>query len=438
MTGERAAYEILLKVTREDAYLNLALKDALNSVASEDRAYVTALVYTASEHLAYCDHLIESYAKGRIQSSVRCVLRLALTELFFMDKPDYAVCSRALKLTEEIGKGKLKGFVNGVLRTISRDRAAGSLPELPLDFTERMRVMSGYPEFLIREYVRKYGEEKTEKLLNPQNSGIAVRPVFPADKDEIREHFLSKNSCVSDGRISRGALAVDRLNGPVTEDELFKKGRMTVQSEGAMLSCEVLEPGEGMRVLDACAAPGGKSAYICDLMKRSGYVAAWDIHPHRVKLIESTLSRLGIEMVDSSVRDASVYAPALESSFDRILLDVPCSGLGGGSKPDARLRRTEESIREISLLQSRILETCSAYLKPDGLLVYSTCTVSESENENVVQGFLGGHPDFELKPFHELVPEPLKERASQGMLQLLPCDDGTEGFFLARLGRRTV
>ncbi len=436
MTGERAALNVLLKVTNEDAYLNLALKDGLSGVDRRSVPRLTALLYTALEKLSFCDYYIGKYAKGRIHSSVRGILRLALTELFFMDTPDHAVCKKYVDLTEEIGKAKLKGYVNGVLRSIARDIRSGSLPPLPEDTAERLNVISGYPPFLIDEYVRKYGASFTEEMLSCSLRGMSLRAVKPMTSDELIKRLSGSGFYAERSVLAEDIVKVSSYNGDVAEDELFKTGLMTVQSESAALACVCLDPKPGMNVLDACSAPGGKTAYIFDLMGRSGSLSAWEVHPHRAELTANTMSRLRISGVKCEVRDASVFDGELSESFDRILCDVPCSGLGGGSKPDARLRRTEESIRKLSLVQYSILDTCSGYLKPGGIMVYSTCTISETENESVVSRFLSEHGDFEPAPFTELLPDRLRDRAANGRLTLFPNLDETEGFFIARFRRK--
>ena len=437
MTGRRAAYEILRRITQEGAYANLAIKEEFER--SDDRptdiGRTTALVYTVLEHMSWCDFLIEAYAKGRVHSSIRTVLRIALAEIFFMDTPDHAACDSAAKLTAEIGKASLKGFVNGVLRSIVRDRDAGRLPELPSDPVEKLRITSGFPAFIVKEYVEQYGEQRAESLLSAKVDGMTLRAVFPHDAEEVAAHLDAIGVPFEKSRIVPGALRIKGMNGDITEDELFKNGVMTVQSESAVLACRALDPKPGMDVLDACAAPGGKTAYLFDLMERKGSVTAWDIHPHRVKLIENTLARLNVSGVSASVRDASEYDPSLDSRFDAILLDVPCSGLGGGSGPDARYRRTEEGVKELARLQASILDTCSRYLKKGGSLVYSTCTLTTAEDEGVIAAFLAGHPGFSPAPVTGSVSEEINERGRGGMLRLFPDTDGTEGFFIAKLIR---
>lgn len=436
MTAERAALIILLRVTRDGAYLNLAVKEELSSVSEDDRARVSALVYTTVEHLGYCDFLIEKYARGRLHSSVRAVLRLATAEMFFMDAPDYAVCSRAVSLVAEAGKPQLKGYVNAVLRSIARDKAAGSLPALPSDFISRMEILSGYPSFVISEYKDRFGEEFAESMLTARPEGVTLRAVRPTTADELISAFEARGISARKSGLVTFAVKTDGMSGSVADDPLFKAGKYTVQSESAMLAVVCLDPQPGDCVLDACAAPGGKTALIAELMENRGSVTAWDIHPHRVELIKNTLERLGVTCAVCKTHDASLPDPSLADSFDKILLDVPCSGLLGSSKPDARYRRTDEGIEELSHVQRAILEASCGMLKPGGVMVYSTCTVSLRENEAVVDAFLQEHPEFSPVPLSAYLPESFGERGRNGYLQLFPNTDDTEGFFIAKLVRR--
>ncbi|MBO4384564.1 MAG: 16S rRNA (cytosine(967)-C(5))-methyltransferase RsmB [Clostridia bacterium] len=435
MTGERVALNILLKVTQEEAYLNLALKDGLKAVDKKDRHRLTALILASVEHMSYCDFLIGRYAKGRLHSSIRCILRMAIAEMFFMDTPDYAVCSKAVKLTAEIGKVQLKGYVNGVLRAVLRDKESDSLPELPDDLIKRMSILSSCPEFLVEEYAERFGEAFTEEMLNASVKGVTVRPVPPFTLSELEELFASRGLSSKRSGILDGALILDSLGGDLGEDPYFIDGRFAVQSEGAMLAVRCLDLEPGMKTLDACAAPGGKTAYILDILGSSDGVSAWELHPHRAELTDKTLLRLGKDL-KCAVKDATVYDGSFADSFDRILLDVPCSGLGIGAKPDARIRRTADDIERLAVVQRAILDTCSRYLKTGGILVYSTCTISRTENEDVVNDFIARNKGFELVPVTGSCSENVLDRGKDGMLQLFPNIDGTDGFFIAKLRRK--
>ena len=217
----------------------------------------------------------------------------------------------------------------------------------------------------------------------------------------------------------------------VARQEGFLAGRYTVQSESAMLVCRLLAPKKGMRLLDACAAPGGKTAYLAHLLEGEGHIEAWELHPHRGALIQKTLERLHVEGVEVQVRDAAQPDPAKLEAFDAVLVDAPCSGLGVFGKPDARYAKSDAMIQSLSALQGRILEACAGYVRPGGCLLYATCTLLERENEAVVEDFLSGHPDFFLESF--TLPG---VGESKGMLTLWPHIHGTDGFFMAKLRKR--
>ncbi|MBR6428423.1 MAG: 16S rRNA (cytosine(967)-C(5))-methyltransferase RsmB [Clostridia bacterium] len=435
MNADRTALEIFLRITEEGAYANLALKDGLHGADRASASRITALVYTALEHMSWCDYMLAAFAKGRVQPKVRGILRLFSTELFFMQTPDHAVCSRAVALTKQVGKAPLSGFVNGVMRSLARARLEGSLPELPRDPAERLCVLTGCPVFMAREYIDDYGEEFAREMLTNRAAGIGLRPVYPHTSEELEAHLISLGLPYRRSALAAGAFAAERFPG-LAEDELFRAGAFTVQSESAMLACKCLGVRPGMRVLDACAAPGGKTAYIADIMERTGRITAFELHPHRAELIRETLSRLGVTGVDIAVRDASVFDPQYEDAFDAVLVDAPCSGLGGGSKPEAVFRRTDSGIDELAELQYAILRACARYVRPGGTLVYSTCTLSRREDEQVTDRFLSEHAGFAPVPLGEFLPEGLRGRGEKGRIRLFPHVDGTEGFYIAKLERK--
>lgn len=435
MSSDRRAFEIFMRITQDGAFANLALKDGLSGCDPNEAARVSALVYTALEKLNRCDFMIDAFAKGRLQPKIRGVLRLAVCELFFMRTPDHAVCSNAVELTERIGKAGLKGYVNGVLRAMIRARDKGELPKLPSDIVERLRIETGYPAFMIKEYVSRFGEAFTEDMLKNRSSGVCVRGVYPHTPEETERLLSEKGLVFRKSEIVGGAFIIDGFGASIEEDAHFKSGELAVQSESAMLACVCLDPGRGARVLDACAAPGGKTAYISDLMERTGSITAWELHPHRAELIKASLKRLHVDNADVFVHDSSVPDGAAKRDYDAVICDVPCSGLGGGSKPDALYRRTDESIEELSDLQYRILEASSERVRDGGTLVYSTCTVSYRENEGVAERFLNAHPEFHPAPLTRYLSSALAERESRGMIQLFPHIDKTEGFFIAKFER---
>ena len=216
----------------------------------------------------------------------------------------------------------------------------------------------------------------------------------------------------------------------------FIEGRVTVQDAASALAAAVADPKPGSTVLDCCAAPGGKAALMCEMMRGTGRVHAWDLHEHRVQLIKAAGKRLRLDNLRPAERDASVRREDLECQMDAVLVDAPCSGLGVMTdKPDLKYRVTDESIESLKAEQKKILDACSSYVKVGGLLVYSTCSILPEENEKQVEEFLLNHPEFKPDEGDAWVPEKLKPRFRNGMLALLPCRDGVEGFFIARMRR---
>ena len=225
--------------------------------------------------------------------------------------------------------------------------------------------------------------------------------------------------------------------GDLTSDPEYKMGAFTVQGEGSMLAAYAMEPRAAGNYLDACAAPGGKSALMAEQMQNTGRIQAWDVHSHRVALIKATQKRLRLDNLRAAERDASVYRPELEAAFDGVLIDAPCSGLGVmHDKPDIKYRVTEEDLSSLCVLQAKILDACAAYVAPGGLLVYATCTILKDENERQVRAFLMRHSEYEPETHNGFLPESLQADSVDGMIQLQAYRWNAEGFFIARLRRR--
>ncbi len=434
MTVRRKALETLMDITDKGAYANLALKASLVGLEERDAKWVSAAVYTTLDHLLYIDHVIAAYAKGRLKPEIRGILRLGVCQALYMDVPDSAACNESVKLAKEVGKGALSGFVNGVMRNICRNRE--NLPPLPTEPLQRLSVQYSYPEYMVKEYVSLYGETFTEAMLSAaEGREMTIRAQYP-----YTQELLEKELCEREAEYVRGHLCSDAFRlakgMDVSKESLFAEGKITVQSESAMLVCRALEVQAGMKVLDTCAAPGGKSAYIAHITQNNAEIDAWELHTHRAELMERTFERLGIKG-NVQVKDASVHYPELDGMYDRVLIDAPCSGLGVPGKPDARYAKNDEIIENIAAEQERILDACAGYVKVGGVLLYATCTISERENQRQINAFLDKHPEFEPGSLENAIPKVMWRRVEGGcMLQLFPHMDGTEGFFIAKLVRR--
>ena len=409
----RAALTALVRILEDGAYTNLALKETADSVAPKDVAFLYALVNETIARTSFIDYILSHFCK-RQKRTVRNLLRMAGTELLFLGTPAHAAIDEAVGLCRAIGKKESCGLVNAVLRRLDRERDA--LPPLPDAPVERMSIRYGVPAFLVSEWLADYGEAQTEALLNHKPLKTVVRAQYPFTTEALSRALpVASLPC----RLDPNGLTLSE-GFDLARDPLFTEGRLAVQGEGAMLICRALGDVHGLRVLDACDAPGGKTAYLASLSENTAVLTAWELHPHRKELMDRAFRRLHVA-AETDCRDAAVYDERFQDAFDAVLLDVPCSGFGLlAEKPDVRLNKTADAIESLTKAQDAILSACCCYVRPGGVLVYATCTISRRENGERVRSFLNTHPSF--------VPEEEK--------QLLPTRDGTDGFYYARLRRR--
>ncbi len=412
MNVRNVALKVLIEIIENGAYANLALKDAAHEVPKSEVPFLYALVYTTLEHRSYTEYLLAHCCK-RQKKTVRTILLLGASELLYLNTPAHAVIHSAVQLAKESGKAASAGLVNAVLRRIDRERNA--LAPLPQDPVERLSVLYGYPVFILRDWIDSFGIEAAEQIASAKASDLQIRAQYPFTTSALQ---AALPMATVTGKLDPNCLHVES-GFDLTENELFRDGKMTVQNEGAMMICRALGDLHGKTVLDACAAPGGKTAYLASLAENSACFTAWELHPHRIELMQKTFSRLHVD-AKIECRDASVlYADCVER-FDAVLLDVPCSGFGLLSdKPDLKYRKTEQDVESLAELQERILNACSRYVKPGGTLVYATCTISSLENGRQMERFLSAHTEYQV--------------AEQR--QFLPQTDGIDGFYYAKLIR---
>ena len=406
----RDALQVFMDVAEEGAYANLRLKDLRRT--PQEQAFVSSLVYTALEHVKWADYMLSFYVKPQ-KKVVRNILRLAVCELFFMDTPDHAAVNGAVELTRECGKGALSGLVNGVLRRMLRDK--DSLHPLPAEPISRLSIQYGCPEWILREWLDRFGEQETEELLSVEPPAMEIRAQWPFTGDELAAQLTVP--CAR-GQVDDNCFRL-RESIPISSLPLFREGKIAVQGEGAMAICRFMGDMKGKKVLDACAAPGGKSAYLWSLTEGDIDLTCYELHPHRVELMERTFARLHVK-AKCETRDAAQVPENASPCFDAVLLDVPCSGLGLlREKPDVALHREAQDIDALCRTQAALLDSCSRLVLPGGTLCYSTCTISLRENEQQVEAFLKAHPEYALE----------EQR------QLLPQREGTGGFYMARMKR---
>lgn len=448
----RLAYEALLRQQR-GSYANLALKEVLGegkeaqSLSPQDRAFATALFYAALEKQLTLEYTFRQLSKGRrIPLPIRCILMLGGAQLLYMDVPARAAIDESVKLCKEVGKAANAGFVNALLRELDRRRE--DLPHPQGDETEKLSIQYSYPLWLVERLLELLGRREAEAFMagtSPGGEGfsrgIAVRAnTVKMTAEELDRELIARDIPVLPGRLMPEARYI-QVGGNIGALDLFAEGKLAVQGESSMLVGHVAGALGGMRVLDACAAPGGKTAYMAEAMEVSGggeELLAWDIHPHRVALIRRNCERMGLDWVRAEVQDAAAFRPELEGAFDLVLVDAPCSGLGVlADKPDIKYAREPEELAELIPLQRAILANCARYVRPGGRLIYSTCTVLPEENGEQVAAFLQGNRKFDRVDMGERSPEKLdSDRAKAGELQLWPQRDGVAGFYMACLRRK--
>ena len=442
----QTALNILQDVSRGGAYASLALGERLRNskLAQRDRDFVSALVYGVLEKRITLDWLIDGKLtrEGDLESLVRDMLRLGLYQILYMTRvPDSAAVDETVKLAHAMRREAQAGFINAILRGFAREKESIVWPDRESEPVKFLSIRYSMPEWIVDRLIAEYGFGEAEDIVSyePQARPIAVRRC--ADKTSPREFeamMTEKGWSWQPSRLPDVYLVTDGI-GDVGIEKEYLRGLYTVQGESSVLAAMCVAPKAGQTVLDACAAPGGKTACLSEMMHGTGRVYAWDKHEHRVELIRSMVKRLRLDNVRPAVRDATVIKQDLMGTMDAVLVDAPCSGLGVMlSKPDVKYRQTPESIAELVGEQERILNACCRYVKPGGTLVYSTCTLLREENADQVENFLKKHPEFEPDPegFAAALPAFLKERAQGWMLQLQAHRDGMDGFFIARMRRK--
>lgn len=444
------AREVALLALRDvdegQAYAGLALDRALKgrSLSRRDRALATELVYGASRRRNTLDWAIAQASTRPVDKMspwVRADLRLAAYQLLFLDRiPPSAAVNEAVELAKRYGHAGLAGFVNGVLRGLLRKKAGLRYPDPAKDPVGYLALRHSHPDWLVKRWLARYGFAATESLLraNNENPPLVLRPNrLKTDREGLLRALEAEGAATEPARLVPEAVVL--REGPAFEDlKSFRDGLFSVQDEGSILVGQVLRPRPGDTVLDACAAPGGKSTHLAELMDNQGRVVAVDPHDHKLKLIEDNARRLGTSIVTPQLGDARDVGRAMAGQADAVLVDAPCSGLGVlRRRPDARWRKSPEQVEELHRLQVEILEGAAAALCPGGTLVYSTCTMEPEENQGTLQAFLDRHPEFRPESLRPYLPAALagEPGVEQGWLQLLPHVHGTDGFFIARLIR---
>ncbi|PFA23970.1 MULTISPECIES: 16S rRNA (cytosine(967)-C(5))-methyltransferase RsmB [Bacillus cereus group] len=435
------ALDGLMQVEKSGAYSNLLLNNLIekSEIDRKDIGLLTEIVYGTIQRRDTLDYYLQPFLKKKVEAWVKVLLRLSLYQMIYLDRvPERAVIHEAVEIAKRRGHKGIAGMVNGVLRSIQRE-GVPSVEEIQ-DPVKRLAVAMSHPEWLVQEWVSAYGLETAQKMCEVNMLPPVSAARVNVDKATVEEAIsLLENEGIQAkyGDLSEDAIQIEK--GNVAHTEAFQKGFLSIQDESSMLVARALAPAEGDKVLDSCAAPGGKTTHIAERLKGTGQVMSLDLHPHKVRLIQQQAKRLGLENVETKALDArKVEEHFANESFDKILVDAPCSGFGViRRKPDIKLGKEKGDSERLSTIQLSILEKVAPLLKTGGRLVYSTCTIEKIENEQVIEQFLQEHPEFEWDTTMKgRMPEKLHPYINEGQVQILPHYFATDGFYIACLRKK--
>lgn len=422
--------DALMEILEKGQYSHLVMKGVLEKysfLTKQERSFIKRVCEGTIEQKIRLDYVINSFSKTstkKMKPLIRTLLRMGTYQLLFMDSiPDSAVCNESVKLAAKRGFSPLKGFVNGVLRNIARNKDSIVYPDKEKDEVLYLSVNYSMPEWIVRMWEEQLGKEQTEKVLE---NLLLKRPltirVDEALTESEKEAFLKKleqQEIVVGETILPYAYTLENIDS-LEKVPGYEEGYFAVQDIASMMVVEMAGIREGDYVIDVCGAPGGKAMHAASRLKGTGHVLVRDLTEEKVSLIEENIARCGLNNITARIWDATVLDETLQEKADLVIADLPCSGLGViGRKSDIKYRITEQDIVQIADLQRSILSIVSSYVKPGGTLMFSTCTISRKENEENREWFLSGYP-FEMA----------EERL------LLPGDCNSDGFYMVKLKRK--
>ncbi|WP_428908702.1 16S rRNA (cytosine(967)-C(5))-methyltransferase RsmB [Niallia sp. Krafla_26] len=434
------ALDILEMVDKNQSYSNLLLNQSIkkNQLNEKDIGLLTELTYGTIQRKMTLDFYLSPFVRKnkKIETWVIQLLRLTLYQMVYLDKvPDRAAIFEAVEIAKKRGHKGISGLVNGILRSIQRE----GLPsfESIKDPIHRLSIRTSHPEWLVKRWVDQFGYDETLKMCELNLTTPVLTARVNLTKTTVEQciqaltdegYDVEKSSVIPE--------AIYCLKGNLAHSKAFKSGLLTIQDESSMAVALALGVEEGQHILDACAAPGGKTTHIAEKLNKTGCVYSLDLHDHKVKLIKENAQRLELSNVETMTMDSRLVQQHFENdSFHRILLDAPCSGLGVvRRKPDIKYTKKEEDVFQLQKIQKTLLESVAPLLKKDGILVYSTCTIDPEENQQVINEFLKDHSEFVRDiSLGERMPSKLRSFVKNGEVQILPQYFNSDGFYIACL-----
>lgn len=442
INARKMALKILNRIEIEKDFSHLAMNAYFDEyeLADIDRRFISSMVLGILENKLLIDFYIRKFSKirfGKLSHDIVNILRMGIYQIMFMTKvPESAAVNESVKLAKKISIQQ-GNFVNGVLRSFLREYKDVKLPDPKKHLPDHLSIKYSHPLWLVEKWLSAYGRTFTEALLKSNNQipPLSIRVNTLKISREAYALLLEKAnvdyvfSTISDEGIklvNLNQLSVVNLPG-------FEKGFFQVQDESSMLIGKLAGVKPDDFVIDVCAAPGGKCCHVAQLMANKGKVVARDLHEHKLRIIRENADRLGIDIIKTEQHDAIHFDPNLRAKGDVVLVDAPCSGLGIiRRKPDIKYNKTEESLKELTTIQAKIIASSAEYVKSGGTLVYSTCTINSAENEDIVNAFLAHHDQFELVDISTNV----EMVSTSKMITLFPNVHQTDGFFIAKMRKK--
>ncbi len=440
------AVKILTRVERTDSYLEKLIDYEIRTEALNDydKSLLNEICHGVIRWMRRLDWFLNGFYRGQWEKcmpEIKNTMRVALYQILFLNKiPDYAAVNEATEFVKKISTQKHADVVNGLLRTIIRTKEELIYPTREIDEVKYLGIMQSHPNWMVKRWIQRFGFDDAEKLTEANNKRpiLTVRiNTLKASREEFLKGLTERNIVYRFCKFAANFLTL-RLMSKIYLDEDFKNGLYAVQDESAGLVSLLLDPKPEDAILDMCAAPGGKSTHIAQLLNNQGSIFAVDKYDAKIRMLKENAERLGVTNTEFIQDDASNFTSELITSrkFDKILLDVPCSGLGVLSKkPDIRWKREIEDIINLSRIQSKLLESASGFVKPGGVIVYSTCTTEPEENMDVVKEFLSAHPEFSIDNASKYIDRELVN--DDGCMETFPHRHNIDGAFAARLVRQS-
>lgn len=433
------AVKILNRVERTDAYLNRLLDNEMKNAELEgpDKALLFEIVHGVIRWMGRLDWVLNGFYKGTFSKAIPNLkngLRVALYQIMFLDRvPDYAAVNEAVEFVKKLQGAKPAGLTNAVLRNIIRNKENIRYPNPEEDLIGYLSAYYSHPSWMVKRYLKRFGREETEALLfaNNEKPYLTLRlNSLRTDPEEFKPLLDSVKLRYNAGRYLPEFFKLKNLTN-ITAWEYFVRGYFNIQDESAGLACRLLRVSDDMRVLDLCAAPGGKTAYIAALMHDQGKIVAIDRYDSRLKILRKNMQRLGLKSIHTTETDALDYNDEL---FDRVLADVPCTGSGTLSKkPDIKWKKDIFDLRALNDLQYNLLCKAGSLVKPGGNVVYSTCSIEPEENFTIVEKFLSENNNFKLESAKDKFPDDILDE--NGCIQTFPHKHKMDGAFAAKLVR---